>query len=782
VGTITGIVSGTSDGIGGIVGTAYRNIEIKNCYSTVTIDNSTGNKSGAGIIGGLNMQNTGYSAVVQNSAYLGNTILAVAASAGRIAGYLKSGSDYTFTNNFAFAGTLVNTATVTGTATDKNGANKSGSALRAQSTYATWDFTDVWTLGNGDYPLPILKAFSAANQPLTLPAYLEPGTVTITNEADLRAIAAPFADVYELSADIALTSPWTPLANFSAVFDGKNHTISGLNVSGTADNAGLFGSVTGNAEIKNLVVSGTVSGGALVGGIAGALAGNLTLSRVAFIGNVTGTGLRVGGLVGGCASGTYTTNIDNSYFNGQVASPDDAVGGLIGGITLTSSGSTTISKSYVVGSISSSLSNAAVGGITGSMSAATGTSTFTVSDCVVVNPTLVGSATATRRISGWHQTDAAKLTTTLSNNLSFFGALVNGSEVSGSATDANGANTTGKGLTTQSTYAGWDFTDAWQMSGNKYALPVLKSFATGAQPEDLPEALKITIPAGGSKTADYYISSDILFLSDDTNGTGQLTGIPEGGLAVNGAVKLQKTFTEEQWYPVGFPFAIASVVDAADETALSAYDGTDDDTGNGDYWIKTYNGATNLFEYPGATAAIAAHTGYIIQFPDFYEGETPIAVIFTSTANPTLKNTTEPSQTLTATADNHGYYLVANPSAANIASLNGADRYYKYDSETNNFALLDAETDIALKPFEAIVAVKQKDDSTPFRVSLGTGEDTTITGLTEAVSSNDPVVETKYYNLQGIEIQKPAQTGIYVVKKIHASRKATVEKELNSKK
>ncbi|MDR1342212.1 MAG: DNRLRE domain-containing protein [Prevotellaceae bacterium] len=43
---------------------------------------------------------------------------------------------------------------------------------------------------------------------------------------------------------------------------------------------------------------------------------------------------------------------------------------------------------------------------------------------------------------------------------------------------------------------------------------------------------------------------------------------------------------------------------------------------------------------------------------------------------------------------------------------------------------------------------------------------------------SDPVVAVTYYNLQGQKIRKPDLTGIYIVKKVHASKKVVAKKEL----
>ncbi|KAA6301506.1 MAG: hypothetical protein EZS26_002380 [Candidatus Ordinivivax streblomastigis] len=42
--------------------------------------------------------------------------------------------------------------------------------------------------------------------------------------------------------------------------------------------------------------------------------------------------------------------------------------------------------------------------------------------------------------------------------------------------------------------------------------------------------------------------------------------------------------------------------------------------------------------------------------------------------------------------------------------------------------------------------------------------------------TGDPVIETKYYNLQGWEMQRPLQEGIFIVKRKHASERIEVTK------
>jgi hypothetical protein len=160
---------------------------------------------------------------------------------------------------------------------------------------------------------------------------------------------------------------------------------------------------------------------------------------------------------------------------------------------------------------------------------------------------------------------------------------------------------------------------------------------------------------------------------------------------------------------------------------------------------------------------IEANAGYIIQFPTAFEGK---EVTFISEDNPTLKNVTESGLNFNAT----GYHLVANPSVKNL-TLETANKYYIYNSETNNFALLQNGTAV-IKPFEAFIVVNGVDAS-QLKSSLNIEE---VTALESLNIIGDKVIKTEYYTLQGVKIQQPAVEGIYIVKKVYESQKAEVSK------
>ncbi|WP_239640854.1 GLUG motif-containing protein [Haloferax sulfurifontis] len=134
--------------------------------------------------------------------------------------------------------------------------------------------------------------------------------------------------------DASETSTWDsnngfdPIGNksneFTGIFDGDNHTISGLTINrGGAYSVGLFSEVGPGGTVRAVgLEGGFVTGTRRVGQLAGFNNGTVEDSHAT--GEVTG-GERVGGLVG-----RNDGTIRRSYANGDRSSADDWVGGLVG--------------------------------------------------------------------------------------------------------------------------------------------------------------------------------------------------------------------------------------------------------------------------------------------------------------------------------------------------------------------------------------------------------------------------------------------------------------------
>lgn len=94
---------------------------------------------------------------------------------------------------------------------------------------------------------------------------------------------------YILEADIALPADFKPIPAFCGIFDGNGYTISGLNLTASGSDTGLFRYVEKEGTVKNLRVTGRVvpsGSGKECGGIAGVNRGKIFNSS--FSGMVSG--------------------------------------------------------------------------------------------------------------------------------------------------------------------------------------------------------------------------------------------------------------------------------------------------------------------------------------------------------------------------------------------------------------------------------------------------------------------------------------------------------------
>ena len=132
--------------------------------------------------------------------------------------------------------------------------------------------------------------------------------IHVQTQEDLRALAENCRlDTWSKGKTVVLDSDLTldadaadflPIPSFGGTFDGGDHTISGLSLTGTASRAGLFDTIQAEGAVMHLTVVGQVNGGStgdIIGGIVGKNYGRLV--DCAFKGNVQG-GSSVGGLVG----------------------------------------------------------------------------------------------------------------------------------------------------------------------------------------------------------------------------------------------------------------------------------------------------------------------------------------------------------------------------------------------------------------------------------------------------------------------------------------------------
>ena len=135
-----------------------------------------------------------------------------------------------------------------------------------------------------------------------------------------------------LTADIALTDVWeSPISNYTGIFDGQGHKITGFEATSETDGGGLFGTTNG-ATIKNFSISGKLTataghGAGVVGypanstisGIHSSLEIDVPATDVHHVGGVVGSA-RGGNTISGCTfSGKMTVAISTDNFAGVVA-------------------------------------------------------------------------------------------------------------------------------------------------------------------------------------------------------------------------------------------------------------------------------------------------------------------------------------------------------------------------------------------------------------------------------------------------------------------------------
>lgn len=152
---------------------------------------------------------------------------------------------------------------------------------------------------------------------------------------------------------------FTPIQNFSSVFDGQENEIQKIYINKTG-NSGFFESLS-NATIENFGISGTIIGTKYVGGIISQAYGEIYIKNCynkANISNEINNNYISSGGICGMLTGTIT--IINSYNAEGVEIIGSMAGGILGA-TGTAAASPYIYNSYNLGNINGSI----VGGIIG---------------------------------------------------------------------------------------------------------------------------------------------------------------------------------------------------------------------------------------------------------------------------------------------------------------------------------------------------------------------------------------------------------------------------------
>lgn len=315
-------------------------------------------------------------------------------------------------------------------------------------------------------------------------AYASTGTGTasdpflVSTRADLEDISSGLDKCYKLTKDIYLggsSSPWTPIdGQFTGTLDGDGHKITGLYVSSTSNQQGLFRYIQ-NGTVMNLTIDGSITTlGGKVGGIAGECNGAHIISCQNNV-NITGN-YNLGGICG------YSVDsvIEKCFNTGNILAVNDSnadAGGIVGAFYKGSS-SASISNCYNIGTISSSGTQGEryLGGIAGDIGVNT-----SISYCHNM-----GSLSGTPSDKAGYITGAvlSGSTVTLANNYYLGkGTAINGvgriNNVEQTADVAGRFETLSESdFANQSKFSSWDFINTWEMRtiGSK-TYPMLKDYS-----------------------------------------------------------------------------------------------------------------------------------------------------------------------------------------------------------------------------------------------------------------------------------------------------------------
>ncbi|TWB59379.1 filamentous hemagglutinin family protein [Nitrospirillum viridazoti] len=481
-GTITVTGGSAISGQALVGGLTAISTNISNSYSTATI-----RETGGGVndyIGGL--AGLGAAGTISNSYASG----AISAPGTTVGGLMGLNDSATFSNSYWDTQTTGQSGGVgSGSTTGTTG--RTTAQMSVQSNFSGWDFSNTWYLPAG-LSRPVLRAEAST---------------TIRDAHELQLVALNPSARYTIANDIGLATPlantadiwgggFVPIATFSGEVAGQGHTISGLTITGTATNTGLFASTTASAKLANLALTNvSVSGGNNVGALVGTASGT-TISNITVSGTVSGAS-QVGGVVG-----SDTGAISFAGMSGTVSATADSIGGVVG---FTNG---TIADSWSTATVSSSGTSSHglyVGGLVGQ---STGT---------------INRSWASGSVSGW--TDVGGLVGLASGAIttsSASGAVTGGGSVVGGLV----GNLYGTSLT--NTYATGDVTGFQETGGLVGIIQVVgasinNSYASG----------RVSSTSGSIYTSGLVGISSVTFTASnsfwDVTTTGRSYGAATGG-------------------------------------------------------------------------------------------------------------------------------------------------------------------------------------------------------------------------------------------------------------
>ena len=281
---------------------------VTDVYNCGTITGRAGN---TGSITGLINPLAGGSYTFGNWGAEGNNAIPML---GDIGTALDNTPAYTITNAYTVNGTVLPSA-LDGNEFNTTLTLNASSSISDKIALAT---EDAWVMTNNG---PMLEEFTTA-------ADFEVDYSIDSVEDYLIIINAPasWGGDFTLECNLDLAgAATTPIGNsdiaFTGTFDGKSHTISGLNIQGTEAGTGFFGVVSDDGNktiIKNFTIDGSVTCAdhRFVGGFVGIVCGDTELDGLVNKATVTSgyfgvNAGRIGGIVGGFVNNNLVPAIND---------------------------------------------------------------------------------------------------------------------------------------------------------------------------------------------------------------------------------------------------------------------------------------------------------------------------------------------------------------------------------------------------------------------------------------------------------------------------------------
>ncbi|MBO5310117.1 MAG: hypothetical protein J6A98_02835 [Clostridia bacterium] len=290
---------------------------------------------------------------------------------------------------------------------------------------------------------------------------------------------------YELIADIYLSNrAWTPIASgidagFTGTFDGANHVIYDMKVSGGAGSAGMFAKVAKGASVERITfVNASVAGDYTYAGIvAGQNSGTISLCQVLESSITNGNGA-TGGIVGW----NNFTQQENGGLSARIGmcgveKSSITAGGDVGGIAGANTASI-IENCYVVLNAVNGNGTAKFGGIVGNNAGYNGS--FDKVSTIYKSYAYVPSAAEVAQASGIAaiNTDASS---GAKNTFVYNIFAMETSNYVGTTTSATSSDIVKKSaadLKTPDTYTAWDFNRVWKMDENYAVVNFESTYST----------------------------------------------------------------------------------------------------------------------------------------------------------------------------------------------------------------------------------------------------------------------------------------------------------------